>query len=379
VNAPTLVTAIAGVLAAPLLLTGLVAVGAASVDAAECTPGQQPQIADLDAEQSRNAGIIVTVGQSVGVPTFGLKVALAAALQESQLRNLPYGDRDSLGLFQQRPSAGWGTPDQLQDPVYATRAFFGGPSGPNDGEPPGLLDIDGWQDMPLTVAAQTVQQSAYPNAYARWEADATALLGELLGTTGNACSPGGGLACPPTDLMAENGLTPDAVRVLRCLASHFPQLTTFYGVGNRPNPSDHSTGRAIDAVIPDWAAPAGNELGWEVAEWVQTNAVCLGVTYVIWDATIWSADRPDDGWRPYEHPNGWTDANSLHLNHVHVSVHGDSGSCADGAWTTPLMGEYLITARFGDTGGHWASRHTGVDLAAPLGRPIVAAAGGRVT
>jgi len=377
-SGPALAATIAGVMAAPLLLTGLVAVGGAAVDPANCAPGEQPRVADLDAEQSRNAGVIVTVGQSAGVPMFGLKVALSTALQESRLRNLPYGDRDSLGLFQQRPSAGWGTPSQLQDPVYAARAFFGGPTGPNHGHPPGLLDIDGWQNMPLTQAAQAVQRSAFPDAYAQWEDDATALLGGILGTTGNACTPGGGLSCPPTGLAVEDGLTPDAVHVLRCLASNFPQLTTFHGVGDRPNPSDHETGRAVDAVIPDWATPAGNALGWQVAEWVRANAVCLGVTYVIWDATIWLADRPGEGWRPYQHPNGWTDANSLHLNHVHVSVAGESGLCVDGAWTVPLLGEYVMTDRFGETGGIRTSAHTGIDLAAPVGRPVVAASGGQV-
>jgi tetratricopeptide (TPR) repeat protein len=89
-------------------------------------------------------------------------------MQESELRNLSYGDRDSLGLFQQRPSAGWGTPEQVMDPVYAAQAFFGGPNSPTSGEPPGLLDVDGWADMPLTQAAQAVQRSAFPDAYAQW-------------------------------------------------------------------------------------------------------------------------------------------------------------------------------------------------------------------
>jgi murein DD-endopeptidase MepM/ murein hydrolase activator NlpD len=132
-------------------------------------------------------------------------------------------------------------------------------------------------------------------------------------------------------------------------------------------------------MIPDWATPAGNELGWQVAEWVQANHVCLGVTYVIWDAQIFSADRAGEGWRPYEHPNGWTDANSAHRNHVHVSVAGDSGACVDGAWVVPIVGDYVITARFGQGGERWTNRHTGVDLAAPLGRPVLAAAGGQVT
>ncbi|MFW6034025.1 MAG: M23 family metallopeptidase [bacterium] len=369
----------AGSMVASPLLLALLALAGESERPDVCEPGQPEAIGGLDAEQTRHAGIITAVGQSAGVSPFGLQVALATAMQESQLRNLPYGDRDSVGLFQQRPSAGWGTPDQLMDPVYAAQAFFGGPTGPNSGEPPGLLDIDGWADMTLAEAAQAVQKSAYPDAYAAWEDEATTWLGDLLAAGGGSCTPGGGLSCPPTGLPAEDGLTPDAQRVLRCIATTFPQISTFHGVGDRPNESDHPSGRAVDAMIPDWVLPAGNELGWQVAEWVQANHVCLGVTYVIWDAQIWSADRASDGWRPYDHPNGWTDANALHQNHVHVSVAGDSGACVDGAWVVPIAGEYVITARFGDTGTRWSTRHTGVDLAAPVGRPVLAAAGGQVT
>jgi hypothetical protein len=371
--------AVAAVVASPLLLVGLAMSGAAADDPAPCVPAPASQVADLDSEQARNAGVIVTVGQAAAVPAFGLQIALATAMQESSLRNLPYGDRDSLGLFQQRPSAGWGSAAQVQDPVYAAQAFFGGPTGPNSGQPAGLLDIDGWQDMHLTVAAQAVQRSAFPHAYARWESAAAAWLGGLLGADGGVCTPGGGQVCPPSGLAAEAGLTSDALRVLRCIASQFPQITTFHGVGDRPNASDHPSGRAVDAMIPDWATSSGNALGWDIAEWVRANQVCLGVTYAVWDATIWSSDRADDGWRPYQHPNGWTDASSLHLNHIHVSVEGDAGSCADGAWVVPLSGDYVVTARFGDLGAHWATAHTGVDLAAPLGRPVLAAAGGQVT
>jgi hypothetical protein len=371
-------TAAGTMLASPLLLA-LLAVAGTPDQPDLCQPGQATAVAGLDSEQSRNAAVITALGQQAGVPTHGLQIALATAMQESGLRKLPYGDRDSLGLFQQRPSAGWGTAEQLLDPVYAARAFFGGPAGPNNGEPPGLLDIDGWAEMPLTVAAQAVQRSAFPDAYARWESDAAGWLADLLATGGGQCTPGGGLVCPPTGLPAEDGLTPDALRVLRCIATTFPQITTFHGVGERPNESDHPSGRAVDAMIPDWALPAGNELGWQVAEWVRANHVCLGVTYVIWDARIWSTGQAADGWRPYSHPNGWTDANSAHRNHVHVSVAGDTGACVDGAWVVPIAGDYVITARFGQAGESWANRHTGVDLAAPVGRPVLAAAGGQVT
>ncbi len=133
----------------------------------------------LTAEMETNARTIISVGRTLGVSDYGLVIALAAAMQESSLRNLNYGDLDSLGLFQQRPSTGWGTPAQVTDPVYASRLFFGGPSNPNKGYTRGLLDISGWQSMTVTQAAQAVQISAYPDAYAKWEASARAWLAQL--------------------------------------------------------------------------------------------------------------------------------------------------------------------------------------------------------
>jgi hypothetical protein len=126
-----------------------------------------------------NARVIISVGRSLGVPDYGIVIALAAAEQESGLQNLSYGDRDSVGLFQQRPSAGWGTIAQLTTPSYAAALFYGGPHNPNKGKTRGLLDIPGWQSMTVTQAAQAVQVSAAPNAYAKWEAPARALLAQL--------------------------------------------------------------------------------------------------------------------------------------------------------------------------------------------------------
>ncbi|AWK11630.1 hypothetical protein DDQ41_24980 [Streptomyces spongiicola] len=119
---------------------------------------------DLPAEQVANARTIVATGISLDVPKKGQIIALATAMQESRLRNLNYGDRDSLGLFQQRPSQGWGTAQQIRDPVYASERFY-----------KALLKVDGWQQMTVTQAAQAVQASGYPDAYAQWEDLATAL------------------------------------------------------------------------------------------------------------------------------------------------------------------------------------------------------------
>ncbi len=136
-------------------------------------------ISGLTDEMRTNATIIVQVGKDLGVPDYGIIIALATAMQESSLRNLSWGDRDSVGLFQQRPSSGWGSVEQLTDPSYASSLFYGGPSNPNRGYTRGLLDISGWQSMSVTQAAQSVQISAYPDAYAKWESSARSWFAQL--------------------------------------------------------------------------------------------------------------------------------------------------------------------------------------------------------
>lgn len=131
-------------------------------------PGTQRR-PDLSSEQRRNVRAIVDVAKEMGLPPRAAVIALATAQQESWLRNLGWGDRDSLGLFQQRPSMGWGSPSQVRNPEYAARAFYNV-----------LKDVDGWERLPLTVAAQRVQRSAFGWAYARWELMAARLVqGEL--------------------------------------------------------------------------------------------------------------------------------------------------------------------------------------------------------
>jgi hypothetical protein len=147
--------------AAACYTTGSAAPGASAAR----TPGGVDPIGTWSAEQVGNAAIIVTVGMRRGIPPRGWVIAVATAMQESNLINSWGGDQDSIGLFQQRPSQGWGTPQQLHDPAYAAGKFYDK-----------LLTINGWQTMPLTEAAQKVQRSAYPDAYAKWEPDATALV-----------------------------------------------------------------------------------------------------------------------------------------------------------------------------------------------------------
>ena len=144
-----------------------------------------PDITKMTAEMKSNAQVIFDVGRSLGVSDYGIVIALAAAMQESGLKNLSYGDRDSVGLFQQRPSAHWGSAEQILNTEYAARAFFGGPTSPTFGAARGLLDIKSWNEMSLTQAAQAVQISAYPNAYAKWEPFAWVWLDELNGVLVN--------------------------------------------------------------------------------------------------------------------------------------------------------------------------------------------------
>lgn len=161
--------------------------------------GGQPSL-KLTARQAAVAEDYISIGRQLGVPRDGQIIAIMMALQESSLRVLananiseslsyPYdgvgSDHDSLGSAQQRPAAGWGTVEQLMDSAYNVRAFYGGPGGPNRGSPRGLLDVRGWQSMTKGQAAQAVQVSAFPELYARWEGEATAIVDAL----GNGLAP----------------------------------------------------------------------------------------------------------------------------------------------------------------------------------------------
>jgi hypothetical protein len=147
-------------------------------------PGGWAPAGRFDAEHVGHAATIAAVGAQMGVPTRGWIIAVATAIQESDLRNLPGGANDSIGLFQQRPSKGWGTPQQLRDPVYAAGKFY-----------TKLLTIQGWEHMALTDAAQAVQISAYPDAYAKHEPNAT-LLVNTVGSGGSWAIPSDLEQCP---------------------------------------------------------------------------------------------------------------------------------------------------------------------------------------
>ncbi|GAA4374968.1 M23 family metallopeptidase [Agromyces bauzanensis] len=170
------------------------------------------QTLTLNRRQLTHAATITTIGSQIaGVGRDGVMIALMAALTESGLRMLANpsaypesadypndgigSDHDSLGLFQMRPASGWGTVAELMDPNYQARAFYGGPSGPNNGSPRGLLDISGWQQLERGAAAQAVEVSAYPDRYRDYEPVAEAILAAL--TSSSSTGAGGGVARVP--------------------------------------------------------------------------------------------------------------------------------------------------------------------------------------
>jgi hypothetical protein len=161
---------VVGFVVSPLLRADAACKTAPAASTAPPVPGKWSD------EQVANARIIVTIGDQRGVPAEAKVIAIATALQESRLRNLRGGDRDSIGLFQQRPSQGWGTPKQLSDPAYQTQKFYDK-----------LLTVPGWRKMRVTEAAQAVQISAFPEAYAKHQPAATRLV-DTLSAPAAACT-----------------------------------------------------------------------------------------------------------------------------------------------------------------------------------------------
>lgn len=181
-----------------------------------------PRAGSLGDEQMHNAAIIISTGAKTHVPPRGWVIAVATALQESYLRNLgflgPRNDHDSLGLFQQRPSQGWGTPDQIMDPEYASRKFY-----------EKLLQVPGWQTMALTEAAQMVQRSAYPDAYAKHEPLATVVVNQLADGAARAAGALTSMRCTAPGEISASGWT---VPVKAPIVSGFrtPERPTHDGV-----------------------------------------------------------------------------------------------------------------------------------------------------
>lgn len=209
----------------------------------------------ISGTQASHAATIAAVGDELGLPGRAVTIALATALQESGLRNLPYGDRDSLGLFQQRPSQGWGTPEQVTDPRYAAAAFY-----------TALAELPGWETQRLTEAAQAVQRSGFPDAYQQWEPQAQALTDALR-------EPAAGLHCStgePDD--------PRPVREEALLTAVLADLGTA--------PTAMRDGRLT------WAA---GDRPWLLANWLVAHADEFGLAAITLAGRGWTAA---DGWAP---------------------------------------------------------------------------------
>ncbi|MDX6232689.1 MAG: hypothetical protein QOH68_1685, partial [Nocardioidaceae bacterium] len=112
--------------------------------------------AEIDLEQARWTSLMAAISQRRGLPPRATTIAIATAFQESKIHNIDFGDRDSVGLFQQRTSQGWGTVEQIRDPYYSIGRFYDA-----------LAKVKGYESMQITEAAQRVQRSAFPGAYAQ--------------------------------------------------------------------------------------------------------------------------------------------------------------------------------------------------------------------
>jgi hypothetical protein len=236
-----------------------------------CSATVQGHQVDLATDQAENATLIAAVGVRRGLPARAVSIALATAFQESKIRNLPHGDRDSLGIFQQRPSQGWGTPKQLHNRYYAINAFYDA-----------LQKVDGYQDMRITEAAQMVQRSGFPEAYEAHAEDARALASALTGY-----SPGGRFSCV---VRADPGHHGTASKVTRALTRAYGGLAI------------HRTGVRQDLTVAVGRSASGHRLGWSVAQFLVGQAGRLHVTEVRFDGKSWTAGSASSrGWERSAH------------------------------------------------------------------------------
>lgn len=231
-----------------------------------CSATAGGRTAELAPDQAVHAALITAVAVQRGLPPRAASIALATAMQESKLRNIGHGDQagpDSRGLFQQRPSQGWGTEAQVMDPFYATNAFYDA-----------LVKIPGYESLDITDAAQQVQRSAYPTAYARHADMGRSFASGLSGQTPAA------VQC--TLRAPEAAGDPAAVSL---------QLSRAYG--------QLGTSVEGETLVVD----AGGELAWSVAQWAVANAKELAVTQVDVGGRTWNrASR--DGWQDSQAADG---------------------------------------------------------------------------
>ncbi|MFF4366227.1 hypothetical protein [Streptomyces sp. NPDC001594] len=287
--------------------------------------GGAVQTYEMTPEQASNAATIAAVGISKGLPDRALTIALATAMQESGLRNLDHGDRDSLGLFQQRPSQGWGTPEQIMDPVYSAGIFYDR-----------LVEVGGYTRLPLTVAAQRVQLSGFPQAYAKHEPDATVLTAafgegetqatltcagpaplkgdpekvrtELARAFGKEALAGGRAALhagpkPSADPSAKAGpgASPKSSGGAAAKASASPSAAAsaspVAGPLAEPSPSAGAREAEVDVWLKDGGGPAEARRGRAMAHWAVARSQDLGIARVSYDGSAWLAGQSRGEWR----------------------------------------------------------------------------------
>ncbi|MFJ8670854.1 heavy metal transporter [Streptomyces sp. NPDC093589] len=239
--------------------------------------GEEPY--ELSPEQAANAATISAVASSRGLPERAVTIALATAMQESGLRNIDFGDRDSVGLFQQRPSQDWGTVKQIMDPVYSAGEFY-----------THLANVPGYSRLPLTVAAQKVQRSGFPQAYAKHETDAARLTGALTGRDQHAmtCS-----QSRPVDGKAGGG-----AQVREKLVREFGRevLPRTDGAGGRGAAAE----RKVTVPVRSGGAVAGGgagRRGWELATWALAHSAELRIEQISYAGRMWTAADSGKGWQ----------------------------------------------------------------------------------
>ena len=230
-----------------------------------CTVTLDGHRVDLSTEQSENATLIAAIGIRRGLPARAVSIALATAYQESKIRNLDHGDRDSLGIFQQRPSMGWGTAKQVRDPYFATNAFYDA-----------LVKIPDYETMRITEAAQAVQRSGFPEAYEDHAIDARALASVLTGY-----SPGGLFTC----VVRETSERGSGDRMIRQVERAFGDLGM------------ERTGSRQDVAVTLDDDEAGERLGWAVSQFVVAHGARLHPERVAHAGKQWrTARESEDGW-----------------------------------------------------------------------------------
>jgi hypothetical protein len=235
-----------------------------------CQAGIGVQAISLDPGQAAIAATIAGVAARHKLPKQAVIIAYAAALQESKMQNLDYGDRDSVGVFQQRPSQGWGPATDLEDPVYATTKFFAA-----------LVRVPGYTRMPVDQAAQDVQHSGDGSAYEQWAAVAAQLTGYFTGTSPH------GVSC---------WYVPSAAANLAGLTRNLAQ--TFGPPGRRGVvvriTTDRSGQKKGESVAVVQAQPGA---GWTVAGWLVANAQEYGLREVRYAGYDWLAADGSMGWQ----------------------------------------------------------------------------------